>query len=164
MKKLIILFFAVFAMTVQTSAQQKKVVRKQASTHITDKNDLNEEGVKVYYTPIGEEDNDEDQIFSVVEQKALFPGGEQAMKNFISQNMHYPPLAEENGIQGTVVYSVVVERDGSLSNVKVVKSIDPILDKEAYRLIKMMPKWIPARQNGKAVRMKFYLPIQFRLK
>ncbi len=80
-----------------------------------------------------------------------------------SKNIKYPVVAEENGVQGRVVVTFVVERDGSITDVKVVKSVDPSLDKEAQRVVKSMPHWIPGKQNGSAVRVKYTVPVTFRL-
>jgi len=103
------------------------------------------------------------KIFDVVEQQPSFPGGQTALLQWLQQNIHYPPVAEENGIQGRVVVSFVVEPDGSITNVQVVRGVDPSLDKEAVRVTKAMPKWVPGKQNGQAVRVKYNLPVQFRL-
>ncbi|MBO4607484.1 MAG: energy transducer TonB [Prevotella sp.] len=103
------------------------------------------------------------KIFDVVEQQPQFPGGQSALLSWLSQNIHYPPVAEENGIQGRVVVSFVVEPDGSISNVQVVRGVDPSLDKEAVRVTKAMPKWQPGKQNGQAVRVKYNLPVTFKL-
>ncbi len=103
------------------------------------------------------------KIFDVVEQQPSFPGGQTALLQWLQQNIHYPPVAEENGIQGRVVVSFVVEPDGSITNVQVVRGVDPSLDKEAVRVTKAMPKWQPGKQNGQAVRVKYNLPVQFRL-
>ena len=103
------------------------------------------------------------KIFDVVEQQPSFPGGQNALLQWLQQNIHYPPVAEENGIQGRVVVSFVVEPDGSITNVQVVRGVDPSLDKEAVRVTKAMPKWQPGKQNGQAVRVKYNLPVQFRL-
>ena len=77
--------------------------------------------------------------------------------------MKYPPVAEENGIQGRVVVTCVIDHDGSVTDVKVVKGVDPSLDKEALRVVKSMPKWEPGRQNGKTVRVKYSIPLTFSL-
>ena len=106
---------------------------------------------------------EETKVFDVVEQMPQFKGGDAALMEYLSKNMKYPPIAEENGIQGRVVCQFVVERDGSITDVKVVRSVDPALDKEAVRVIKAMPKWTPGKQNGSAVRVKFTLPVTFRL-
>ena len=106
---------------------------------------------------------EETKIFEVVEQMPSFPGGDAALMQFLSKNIKYPVVAEENGIQGRVIATFVVERDGSITDVKVVKSVDPSLDKEAIRVVKSMPKWIPGKQNGSAVRVKYTVPVTFRL-
>ena len=105
----------------------------------------------------------ESKIFDVVEQPPSFPGGQSALLSWLSNNIHYPPVAEENGIQGRVVVSFVVEPDGTVSNVQVVRGVDPSLDKEAVRVTKSMPKWVPGKQNGQAVRVKYNLPVTFKL-
>lgn len=103
------------------------------------------------------------KVFDVVEQMPSFPGGDAALMSFLNKNIKYPVIAEENGIQGRVVATFVVERDGSITDVKVIKSVDPSLDKEAVRVLKSMPKWIPGKQNGSAVRVKYTVPVTFRL-
>ena len=106
---------------------------------------------------------EENKVFEVVEQMPSFPGGSGALMQYLSKNIKYPPVAEENGIQGRVVCSFVVERDGSVSDVRILKGVDPSLDKEAIRVVSAMPKWIPGRQNGQMVRVKYNLPVTFRL-
>ena len=106
---------------------------------------------------------EETKVFDVVEQMPSFPGGPQALMEYLSKNIKYPVIAEENGVQGRVVVTFVVERDGSITDVKVVKSVDPSLDKEAQRVVKAMPHWIPGKQNGAAVRVKYTVPVTFRL-
>ena len=106
---------------------------------------------------------EETKVFDVVEEMPQFPGGQAALLEYLSKNIKYPVVAEENGIQGKVIVTFVVERDGSISDVKVVKSVDPSLDKEASRVVKSMPKWQPGKQNGSAVRVKYTVPVQFRL-
>ena len=106
---------------------------------------------------------EENKVFDVVEQMPSFPGGQAALMNYLNSNIKYPVIAEENGIQGRVVVQFVVGKDGSISNVHVVKSVDPSLDKEAMRVVSSMPKWIPGKQNGSAVRVKYTLPVTFRL-
>jgi len=105
----------------------------------------------------------ENKVFDVVEQMPSFPGGAGALMEYLSSNVKYPVVAQENGVQGRVVVSFVVERDGSITDVKVVRSVDPSLDKEAARVVKSMPKWIPGKQNGSAVRVKYNVPVSFRL-
>jgi protein TonB len=106
---------------------------------------------------------EETKVFEVVEQMPEFPGGAAALMKWLSDNIKYPSIAEENGIQGRVICTFVVERDGSVSDVQVARSIDPSLDKEAMRVLKKMPKWIPGRQNGAAVRVKYTVPVTFKL-
>lgn len=106
---------------------------------------------------------EETKVFDVVEQMPSFPGGDAELMKYLSSHIKYPVVAEENGIQGRVIATFVVERDGSISDVKVFKSVDPSLDKEAIRVLKSMPKWIPGRQNGSAVRVKYTVPVTFRL-
>lgn len=105
----------------------------------------------------------ENKVFDVVEQMPSFPGGAAALMKYLSENIKYPVVAQENGVQGRVVVSFVVERDGSITDVKVVRSIDPSLDREATRVVKSMPKWIPGKQNGSPVRVKYNVPVSFRL-
>ena len=106
---------------------------------------------------------EETKVFDVVEQMPHFPGGPNALFEYLSKNIKYPVVAEENGIQGRVIVTFVVERDGSITDVKVAKSVDPSLDKEAMRVVKSMPNWIPGKQNGSAVRVKYTVPVTFRL-
>lgn len=138
------------------------------------------EGQEVY--------NNDDPIFEVTEEPAQYPGGQAALMQYVAQNIRYPKIAAENGVQGRVLVQFVIEKDGSLSNFKVVKDAKPVSDgitvnaqgttaegndipKEAYgalnieavRVIREMPNWIPAKQQGEAVRMKYTLPINFRL-
>ena len=111
--------------------------------------------------PVEEEATDE--IFVVVEQQPEFPGGTTALMKFLGDNIRYPVIAQENGIQGRVIMNFVVERDGSISDVQIVRGQDPSLDREAERVIKTMPKWKPGQQRGKPVRVRFTLPVVFRL-
>ncbi len=104
-----------------------------------------------------------EEIFVVVENQPEFPGGNAAMMKFLSDNIKYPVIAQENGIQGRVICNFVVERDGSITDVQVVRGVDPSLDKEAIRVIQQMPRWTPGKQRGQAVRVRFTLPVVFRL-
>lgn len=106
---------------------------------------------------------EENKVFTTVEQMPSFPGGDAALMKWLSSNVRYPAVAEENGIQGRVVVSFVVERNGNITDVQVVKSVDPSLDREASRVVKAMPNWIPGKQNGSAVRVKYNVPVTFRL-
>mgnify|MGYP002235079427 FL=1 len=104
-----------------------------------------------------------EKVFDMVEQMPTFPGGQTELMAYLGKNIKYPPIAQENGTQGQVVLQFVVERDGSIGDIKVVKSVDPYLDKEALRVVKTMPKWKPGMQRGKPVRCRFTLPVRFRL-
>ena len=99
-----------------------------------------------------------------VEQKAEFTGGMMKQIEFMMQNLKYPKEAEKDGVSGTVRVHFIVEKDGTLTDVKVPDSVHPALDAEGIRLVKAMPKWTPAKVKGKAVRSKMVLPVQFRLK
>lgn len=105
----------------------------------------------------------ENKVFDVVEQMPSFPGGQSALMQYLSSNIKYPVVAQENGVQGRVVVSFVVERDGSITDVQVARSVDPSLDREAQRVVRNMPRWIPGKQNGQAVRVKYNVPVAFRL-
>ena len=106
---------------------------------------------------------DSNKAYDVVDEMPQFPGGPSALFEFISKNIQYPKEAEDANLQGRVIVSFVVEKDGSVSNAKVVRPIDPLLDAEALRVVNSMPKWIPGKQNGEAFRMKYTVPVTFRL-
>ena len=106
----------------------------------------------------------EEEIFVVVESMPEFPGGQQEMMKYIAENIKYPVIAQENGIQGRVICQFVIEKNGSVTDIQVVRSSgDASLDKEAERVIKTMPKWKPGKQRGKPVRVKYTIPVSFRL-
>lgn len=114
-------------------------------------------------TGTGNYEEEENVVFQVVETMPSFPGGDADLFKYLSDNVKYPVIAQENGIQGRVICQFVVNRDGSIVDVEVVRPVDPSLDKEAIRVIKSMPRWTPGRQRGKAVRVKYTLPVNFRL-
>ena len=121
---------------------------------------------ETYVAPVVEEEEEEEaaqQIFTVVEKQPEFPGGMSELMKFLAKSIKYPVIAQENGIQGRVVCSFVVNRDGSIVDIQVMRGVDPSLDKEAVRVIGTMPKWKPGEQRGKPVRVRFILPVQFRL-
>lgn len=105
-----------------------------------------------------------DKIWEWVQVKPSYPGGEDARLKWLNENINYPTAAVDANIQGTVTVGFVVEKDGSISNVKILKGVHPLLDNEALRLVRNMPKWIPGKQNGNAVRAFFNQPIRFVLK
>lgn len=106
---------------------------------------------------------EENKVFDVVEEQPSFPGGQGALFKWLGDNLRYPVVAQENGIQGKVQVQFVVGKDGSISNVKVVRGVDPSLDKEAVRVVSSMPHWTPGRQNGTSVNVRYTLPVVFRL-
>ena len=103
----------------------------------------------------------EGDVFMVVEDMPQFPGGD--VTKWLAKNTKYPMIAQENGIQGKVFVQFVIEKDGSISNVRVMRPVDPSLDKEAVRVVSSMPKWKPGKQRGKAVRVSYTVPINFQL-
>ncbi len=107
--------------------------------------------------------NEKDSVYLQwhVDKKALFPGGSDSLKSFIERNLCYPPSWAE--LQGSVYVQFIVEKDGSISDAKAIRSADPLLDAEAVRVVRSMPKWIPAEMDGKAVRSIFFLPVNFSL-
>ncbi len=122
---------------------------------------------QTYVAPAAVQEEEEEeaaqQIFTVVEKQPEYPGGTAELFKYLSKAIKYPVIAQENGIQGRVVCSFVVNRDGSIVDIQVMRGVDPSLDKEAVRVISEMPKWKPGEQRGKPVRVRFILPVQFRL-
>jgi len=110
---------------------------------------------------VQEEEISEEVIFTVVEEWPSFPGGEEARLRFLSENIRYPQMAREAGIQGTVFLTFVVERDGSVTDVRIVRGIGGGCDEEAIRVVRNMPRWTPGRQRGQPVRVQFNMPIRF---
>lgn len=106
---------------------------------------------------------EEPQVFFIVEDMPEFPGGEGALRNYIAENVRYPEMAKENDIQGTVYVRFVVDTDGSVKNVEVLRGPDPLLNKEAVRVVQSLPKWKPGKQRGKAVKVSHSVPIKFAL-
>lgn len=119
-----------------------------------------------YVAPVAveEEEPEEQTIFEVVEEMPQFPdGGMAGLMQFLGKNIKYPTIAQENGTQGRVTVQFVVNKDGSIVDAKVLRGVDPYLDKEALRVIGSMPKWKPGKQRGKPVRVKYTVPVMFRL-
>ncbi|MDR1918814.1 MAG: energy transducer TonB [Tannerellaceae bacterium] len=123
--------------------------------------------VQTYVAPAAaiqeEEEESAQQVFLVVEEMPQFPGGEGELLKFLNSSVKYPVIAQENGIQGRVICSFVINRDGSVVDAQVVRGVDPSLDKEALRVVNTQPKWSPGKQRGKPVRVKFTVPITFKL-
>ena len=133
-----------------TKKSVKGVAEKKAETFETN-------------TAVGTFEPVQGDVFDVVEEMPQYPGGPQALFRFLGENVHYPEEAEKAGIQGRVIATFIVEKDGSISQPTVVKSVDPLLDAEAIRVISAMPNWKPGKQNGKVVRVKYTVPLSFNL-
>jgi len=122
------------------------------------------EVIEEYVAPeVVEEEVVEQEIFQIVEEMPSFPGGESKLMEFVAKNIKYPQIARETGIQGRVFVGFVVEPDGSISNVKLLRGIGGGCDEEAMRVIKSLPKWKPGKQRGKAVRVSYQIPVFFKL-
>ena len=106
---------------------------------------------------------EKNKVFYILEQMPSFPGGTVQLMKWLAEHVQYPAGALKTGVQGRVIIAFVVERDGSITDVNVVRSVDPSLDKEAARVVRNMPKWIPGKQNGAPVRVKYNVPVTFRL-
>ena len=143
---------------------QKGVAEKKAETADTFTATLKYDTIPgETFTAVGTFEPVQGDVFDVVEEMPQYPGGPQALFKFLGENVHYPEEAEKAGIQGRVIATFVVEKDGSISQPTVVKSVDPLLDAEALRVISAMPKWKPGKQNGEVVRVKYTVPLSFHL-
>lgn len=151
-------------MVSQTEVQETKIQISVATVtggddkHGIDIADLREHKQIVQEEPV------EEKPITIAEVMPKFPGGEEAMQKFINENLKYPVVAQESGISGRVTLRFVVTKTGEISDVQVVRGIDPSCDREALRVVKSMPRWLPGQQNGKNVPVYFTLPIVFRLK
>lgn len=151
----------------------KEVVEEEEMPTIEEikQNDVGAETVEgtgevVFEEPVAEvakEEVEEDVIFTVVEQQAEFPGGMEALVKFLQKNVKYPAIARRMGVEGSVFVSFVVDKAGAISDIQIVKGISAECDKEAVRVVGMMPPWKPGKQNGKAVKSRFVLPVKFKL-
>lgn len=141
---------------------QEEKYSSEAQSDAKKRNQVTEE-VKVAFEPKAKPKNDQTVNMACVEQKATFPGGDAALYKWLSTQINYPADAAEAGITGRVIVSFVIEKDGSISNARVVRSIHPSLDAEAIRIVKKMPKWIPGKNNGQPVRVEYIMPISFKL-
>lgn len=151
----------------------KEVVEEEEMPTIEEikQNDVGAETVEgtgevVFDEPVAEvakEEVDEDVVFTVVEQQAEFPGGMEALVKFLQKNVKYPAIARRMGVEGSVFVSFVVDKAGAISDIQVVKGISAECDKEAVRVVGMMPPWKPGKQNGKSVKSRFVLPVKFKL-
>lgn len=146
---------------------QDKVLENEAAVGSVDvtegTNDLNKVMIKEEVIEQPKVEEEQPMNIAMVEQKPQFPGGEGEMYKWLGANIVYPPAAAEEGVSGRVVVEFVVGKDGSITNVRVVRPRHPALDKEAVRVVKAMPKWIPGRNNGQPVKVTYTLPVTFKL-
>ncbi len=131
--------------------------------------ELDEDDQVDYSEPIVEVEQKEEvieepEIFLIVEEMPEFPGGETGLRKYIAENVRYPEMAKENDIQGTVYVRFVVDEKGKVTNVELLRGVDPLLDKEALRVVQSLPSWKPGKQRGKAVKVSHSVPIKFALK
>ena len=138
---------------------QKKTISNAEAETITETVTTTPEPEKVK-----EEIKEDNNIYTTVEEAPQFlNGGIENLYNFLSKNLRYPSISKKKGIQGKVMVSFIINKDGSTSDFQVIKSVDPYLDKEALRVMSMMPKWKPGKQNGVPVRVKMTVPVNFKL-
>ncbi len=146
---------------------QEEVLENEAAVGAVDitegTNDLNKIAIKEEVIAAPKVEEEQPVSIAMVEQKPEFPGGEAAMYKWLGENIVYPAAASEEGVQGRVVVEFVVGKDGSITNVRVVRPRHPALDKEALRVVKAMPKWMPGRNTGQPVKVTYTLPVTFRL-
>ncbi len=151
---------------VQSNEAQIGAVNQEGKIDISQINDKVKEVVVAPVAPKVEpvvKKPEPEKIFEAVEQQAQFPGGQAALMKWLSNNIKYPELAQQNNVEGRVTVKFTVEKDGSISNPVIAKGVDKDLDREAIRVVKKMPKWQPGKNNGVAVRSYFYLPVVFKL-
>ena len=152
----------------QEMKAQDEILDTKIQISVADVKGTSDKGVDIAelreHKVIVEEKPVEEKPFVTVEQMPTFPGGEMEMQKYIANNLKYPVVAQESGIQGRVTVRFVVSKTGAIENVTVIRGIDPSCDKEAIRVVKSMPKWVPGKQNGLNVPVYFTLPIVFRLK
>ena len=146
-------------------APEIKVVENTVETKDIEIKSSEETGEAVEAVPIdnGPEEVEEEEIFMRVEKAPAFPGGQKAMMEYLMKNIKYPAACQEAGIQGRVIVSFVVNKDGTIQNVEVLRGVHEKRDAEAVRVVKSMPAWSPGEQQGRKVRSKFQLPVFFRL-
>lgn len=154
-KKVFMLLAAVMLMSASAMAQSNvRKGRVNRTKQVSTNNVKKQPAAKL------EED---DEVYVVAEELPEFPGGHAALIAYIQKNINYPADAAKNGIQGRVWVSFIVEKDGSLSDIEIIRSPDSSFSKEAIRVLSSMPKWKPGKQNGKIVRVKWSMPVTFKL-
>ena len=127
------------------------------------KEQVNTETAQTLESETIEDKEENDEVYQVVDQMPEFPGGMEALEAFIKDNIHYPDSAKNNNMQGRVLVSFVVNKDGSIADPVVIRSADHIFDNEAITVIRSMPNWIPGKLHGETVRVQFTVPVTFRL-
>ena len=123
----------------------------------------NEIGLHLEFDLVKENVDEAKKIYDVVEKMPEFPGGKEALKSYVASSINYPAEVEKAGIQGRVHAAFIVEKDGSVTGARIIRTVDPLLDAEAIRIIRNMPKWTPGMQDGKPVRVKYLVPVNFQL-
>ena len=157
-----IMLFLVVSLLACTSKKEEKTTKQDAEATSTQSN-LNESDCVLYNVTPSSTDP-ATSIYDVVEQTPQFPGGDKKLIEFISKNIHYPLIAQENGIQGRVIVRFVVTRTGKVDKCEVLRSLNPGCDREALRVIRLLPQWIPGKQNGENVSVWYTIPINFKLR
>jgi len=124
-----------------------------------------DQNTQIEIKEVAQVEEEEDEVFNfyVLEDKPTFPGGDAALLQWIGSNTKYPEIAKENGITGKVFVGFVIGKDGKVTDVKILRGVDPYLDKEAIRVVSQMPAWAPGKQRGKSVKVSFQVPINFKL-
>ncbi len=148
---------------IQREAEEAKLKEEQERLKAEAEDKVKEDEQKALKGGKKLEDDNDERIYEIVEENAQFPGGGDECNKWLSEHIKYPAIAQEQGIQGPVFIQFVVEKDGTLSDIKVIRSPDPSLSQEAIRVVKEMPKWISGKNGGKDVRSRFNLPVMFRL-
>ncbi len=152
MKKTVLALMSIIMLTCILAGCKKK-----------QKEQVNTETAQTLESETIEDKEENDEVYQVVDQMPEFPGGMEALEAFIKDNIHYPDSAKNNNMQGRVLVSFVVNKDGSIADPVVIRSADHIFDNEAITVIRSMPNWIPGKMNGETVRVQFTVPVTFRL-
>lgn len=137
-----------------------------SSCKMNKKTDFQDENIKndsIHYINIGIGDGQEGDVFEIVEEMPEFPGGQNELNKFIDKNLHYPEIAYKKGLQGNVIVQIIIDKDGSVTKPKIIRSLEPSLDNEALRIIGLMPKWKPGKQREKVLKVRYTFPIQFKI-
>lgn len=147
-----------------TIVDNREKVPEAQIVSVEDDQNIDQPFINIAPPPPVEEETSEEEIFTTVEELPEFPGGSSALMAFLNKEILYPTIAIERYIQGRVLCSFIVNRDGSIDQIEILRSVDPSLDNEAIRVLKKMPKWKPGKQNGRPVRARFTMPVSFHLR